>query len=384
MKQRAEAVLDFAKRLIQKPSLPGEEGQVAQLILEEMEELRYDHVYTDLLGSIVGEIDLGGESTTVLCGHMDTVPPGEEKNWNRNPFAAAVEGHHLIGRGAVDMKSSLAAMVYAAASLKGKDIKGRVLVCLTVLEEEAEGVAFGRILDEHEVDRVVLGEPSNMGVRIGQRGRAVLEVSVDGLTAHASMPEEGVNALLGMAGFLRELEASDLSRSHPLLGRETFTPVNISASPGGPVVPDKCSIDLDCRILPERSLESLLNAIESRFPKAKIDVQKLTLTTYTGKTLEVDSFFRGWVMERGNPLVTAAIKAVERTLKKESEVSVWRFSTDGVESARRGIPTIGFGPGDEREAHKPNERIEIHQVLKAMEIYREILVEAQGLSRMES
>ncbi len=89
-------------------------------------------------------------------------------------------------------------------------------------------------------------------------------------------------------------------------------------------------------------------------------------------------------MERGNPLVTAAIKAVERTLKKESEVSVWRFSTDGVESARRGIPTIGFGPGDEREAHKPNERIEIHQVLKAMEIYREILVEAQGLSRMES
>ncbi|MHA1583498.1 MAG: YgeY family selenium metabolism-linked hydrolase [Candidatus Baldrarchaeia archaeon] len=382
MKKNSD-VLNFVISLVKTPSLPGQEEKVAKLVYDEMKKLEYDDVFTDELGSVIGIINSKRGKTLCFNGHMDHVPEGDPNNWKYPPYSATIEGNNLYGRATVDMKSALASMIYAAAKARDKGmLDGKIVVTAVVFEELQEGFAMKNIVENHNIDPdiVVLGEPTNLNLAIGHRGRAEIEITVYGKTSHASMPELGDNAVFKALPLLQVLKNINKEMpEHPVLGKETLALTKIvSEPPEGPIIPDKCRIFLDRRIsvLSKkeeilRETQKILDSISDKLSKddVKYKIIETELKCYTGCTLKAERFFYKWVLDKEDPLVKKSIKALEEA-GLTPEIIIWRFGTDGSYTAgEKGIPTIGFGPGDEHLAHQPNEHISIKDINKAINGY---------------
>ena len=363
-------MLRFLGKLIRTPSLSGDEGRVADLVAGEMEGLGYE-VEVDELGSVLGRRGSGGGRTVLFDGHMDHVDPGFRGSWSRDPYAAEVVDGVLYGRGSVDMKAALAAMIYGCAT---PETRGVVAVGCVVHEETCEGVATRRLVEGEGLrpDVCVLGEPTDLALSVGQRGRCVFRVTTRGVTSHASMPELGRNALYEMTPIIdRIVEAGRSLPSHPLLGAGSMAVTGITCSPGGgPIVPDLCEILVDRRLVPGETLKGVLEELRGLTQGAEVELVEEELTFYTGRRVRAEQYFPGWITDRGHWAVDESLRALEEALGERPEIIGWRFSTDGVAtSAALGIPTVGFGPGDPALAHQPDERVVLSDVAAAARGY---------------
>jgi putative selenium metabolism hydrolase len=361
---------DFLREAIRTPSLSGEEGVMAELVAKEMEGLGFD-VETDGMGNVIGRRGSRDERTILFDGHLDHVQPGAPEAWSHNPYGAEVVEGVLYGRATVDMKGALAAMIYGCAA---PEIRGEVILACVVHEETNEGVATRNIIREIGVklDACVLGEPTDLGLSIGQRGRCVLRVVTRGVTSHASMPELGRNALYEMSPIIERIrEANKRLPGHPFLGSGTMAVTSIACRPGaGPIVPDYCEIQVDRRLVPQESLDGVLSEIRKLAPGAEVELLEDELRCYTGYQERTKQYFPGWITDRGNWAVLESLEALEEGMGRRPEIMGWRFSTDGVTTAGElGIPTVGFGPGDPSLAHQPNEHIALGDVAAAARGY---------------
>lgn len=381
MLENSKDFLNFLISLIKTPSLSGKEDKVAKLIVNEMKKLGYDEVFIDELGSVVGIINEGKGKTLCFNGHMDHVPEGDPRNWKYPPYSATIVDGIMYGRGTADMKGAVASMVYAASKARELDkIKGKLVVAAVVLEELQEGIAMKNIVEQHNIvpDLVILGEATRLNLAIGHRGRAELEVVISGKTSHASMPELADNAVFKALPFLNELkDINNYMPQHPILGKGTLALTRIiSEPPEGPITPDKCKIYLDRRFSVLSTEEEILNELKGILNKTQIPADDVTfrileseLLCYTGKRITAKRFFPKWIMEQETDIVKKAIEALKLS-GLSPEVITWRFGTDGSYTAgERGIPTLGFGPGDERLAHQPNEHIALSDIYKAIDGY---------------
>lgn len=352
----------LAQELVRVPSPAGEEKELADFLFSVLG--RFCEVERGPLGTVIGCLQRGQGPTVVVTGHMDTVPAGE--GWSVPPFSGEVREGFLYGRGAVDMKGAIAAQL-AGAAQAASDIQGTLYLVYVPHEEVAEGVALGRALDKlGRPQLVILGEPTDLRLGIGHRGRAVLRLVTRGRAAHASMPELGENAIERMMEALGHALRMPLPED-PFLGRGTVTPIFIGADGQGPVVPDRCSALLDRRIVRGETEESVLADYQGI--GAEVAVVEQELRFYTGETAEAKLFFPAWCMDPEHPAVLQVWEALGNP-----PLRVWRFSTDGVESCgRRGIPTVGFGPGDEKLAHRPEERISVEDLKRAAAAYARLL-----------
>lgn len=370
LKNDEPRMLKFLRKLIQTPSLSGDERQIADLITTEMKDLGYE-VEVDELGSVLGRRGGGGGRTILFDGHMDHIDAGSRESWSHDPYAAGVIDGILYGRGAVDMKGALAAMIYGCAVPR---LRGEVAVSCVVHEETSEGVATMRLTEEKGLkpDACVLGEPTDLALSVGQRGRCVLRVSTRGVTSHASMPELGKNALYEMTPIIARIRemCRNLPR-HPFLGAGSMAVTSISCSPGeGPIVPDYCEILVDRRLVPSETLSGILGDLRRLVREAEVELVEEEITFYTGRRSRVEQYFPGWITDRGHWVVEEALRALEEALGVRPEIIGWRFSTDGVAtSAKLGIPTVGFGPGDPSLAHQPDERVSLSDIATAARGY---------------
>ena len=159
---QAEAC-SFCQELVRLPSLSGEEGPVADAVMREMRMLSYDQATRDALGSVIGLVQGAQPGRALLIdAHMDVVPGTSPEAWRHPPFAGERAEGRIWGRGATDVKGSLAAAVVAVGSLQRDELAGRVIVSASVGEEMSEGAALSRILQEHPADRVIICEPTNL------------------------------------------------------------------------------------------------------------------------------------------------------------------------------------------------------------------------------
>lgn len=379
LKDNEPHMIDFLRRLIKTPSLSGHEGELAELIVEEMEPLGYD-VTVDEMGNVIGFLG-EGERPVIFDGHMDHVSEGSPKSWSHPPYAAEIHGDVIYGRGAVDMKASLSAMIYGCAA---SEPSGSVVVACVVHEETNEGVALREII-ERRVPRpkaCILGEPTDLKLSIGQRGRTVFKITTRGLTSHASMPELGVNSIYRMIPVIEKLrQADEFLPRDPFLGAGSMAVTGIRSSPEGPVVPDLCEILVDRRLIPEERLERVLEEMRGLAPEAEVELMVDEMTCYTGLRVSVQQYFPGWITHPGSRLVTLCLEALEASLGYRPETTVWRFSTDGVATAGAlGIPTVGFGPGDPSLAHRPDERVSLTDVRAAARGFCALSLRLQGIS----
>jgi putative selenium metabolism hydrolase len=319
-------------------------------------------------------------------GHMDTIAVEEHAAWAHDPFGGIIEDDVLYGRGAVDMKAGLAAMIYGVKLLAdaGVNLGGQLYVAFVVQQEPSEGTAARILIEEEgiEPDFVVLGEPTNLGVYIGQRGRIELQVTTHGHAAHAAAPEHGVNAIYAAARvvFGVELLATQLL-SDPTLGQGTIAVTEITSSGDScNAIPDRCTMTIDRRLtLGEtevRAISEVQQIIKREDVQAEIAAVTFDNTSYTGYSLQGRKYQPPWLMPEGDPLVRKTLKAVEHALGARPRLGVWQFSTDGAYTMGvAGIPTVGFGPGEERYAHTPEEQVRLADVALAASAYAQLASE---------
>lgn len=391
-RRHSDGVTHFLRELVAIPSLSGEEGDVARRIVAEMEVLGYAHAFTDAMGNVIGRIG-DGPTKVVFDAHMDTVGVGDPGAWEYDPFTGKVADGVVYGRGASDNKGAIASQVYAGALIQERGLDGAgvtVYVVGTVMEESSDGLALGYVLSDtlRDVDAVVLGECTGLAVYRGHRGRMEMRTTIKGTSAHASAPERGENAISAMAPLLREIdELHTRLGSDDFLGKGSIAATNIECTTASlNAIPDSCTIHLDRRLTFGDTLESATAEIAAlpSAARATIEVPGATVTSYTGHQLAMDAYFPTWVLDEDHPLVRAGLDAGKVALGAVSATGKWTFSTNGVSSAGRlGIPTIGFGPSEEKWAHTVLDQCPIDHLVASIAFYTALppAIERQGIGR---
>jgi putative selenium metabolism hydrolase len=373
-----QRLIPFAQELIRERSMSGEEQKVVAKVVAEMKALAFDQVWVDEYGSAVGVIEGKKPGKTLLMdGHCDIVDAKPE-DWKHHPFEAVIEDGYLYGRGVADMKGPLAAMIHAAANVDRNMLAGKVIVSASVLEEVMEGVALQQVMNAVKPDAVLIGESTNFSLNRAGRGRAEIVVETIGKSAHSSSPQAGLCAVHEMIRLMQAVEAIPMS-SHPAMGKAQICLTDIISEPfpGHSVVPNRCRVSYDRRLVPGETSESILAEIRS-LPELKDIRYNMTVLdgeekTYTGKILKGMKFFPAWVFEEDHPVVTAALKGL-RSSGFDPKLGHFGFCTNAAYSAGiAGIPTIGFGPGTEPDAHTVNERMKVSDISKAADGYLGII-----------
>jgi len=380
------ALVDFLKELVQIPSPSGQEGALAQRLAEEMERLGFPEVKVDKVGNVIGKIGTGDKPVLLFDGHMDTVEVGDYFSWTRDPYGGEVDGGFLYGLGASDMKGGLASMVYGLGALikAGVKIPGTVYFIGVVQEEPSEGTALKASLSEEGIapDFAIIGEPSSLRIIQGHRGRMGIIVTTKGKSCHASAPELGQNAIYAASRIIFGIELmSSQFLNDAFLGKGSATVTWIrSESPSRNAVPPICSFYVDRRLTlgetEAKALAEIQSIVIREGVNAEIAVNEYEARSYTGYTWKVREYYPAWFIPQTHPLVQAGLRAAEKVLGFRPPLGCWKFSTDGVYTmGEAGIPTIGFGPGDEQWAHSPDERIRIDELFAAAEVYAEMVLE---------
>ena len=378
-----ERAIGFAADLIRIPSLPGEEGEVARRIVDEMWALGFDEARTDRAGNVIGRIaGTGCARPVMLSSHMDVVDVGDVAGWEYDPCGGVVAGGYLHGRGAMDLKGPLALQVYAAARFVAERPAGDILVVCSVHEEKG-GWGMMHLMESGGLHpgAVILAEATDGDLCTGHRGHAELAVEIHGLAAHASIPERGRNPNLVLPHVLLALnEISAEQQEDEVLGLATFTPTVVETWPkSGNVIPDRIRVTLDLRVLPgwdeAAALDEIRERIAARVPpvggvRVEVLPGRAEFRAWTGWASEDSNFTPGFLMDDDHPVVVAAAEAIRAATGALPTVRPWKFGTDGGHTCgTHGIPTIGFAPGREALAHTNRERLELGSARVAFEAY---------------
>jgi len=379
-----QALIEFTQKLVKQQSLSGEEGLVIQIVVDEMKALGFDKVWLDENGSAIGVIEGGQPGKTLLFdAHMDTVGIAPGSVWTKDPFGGEIVDGYLYGRGVADMKGALAGMVHAAGSLNKSKLPGRVVISASVLEEVYEGGALKTVMDAVSPDYVVIGESSNLNLVHGGRGRAEIHLETIGKPSHSSSPQLGVNAVHLMMKVIEAVEKIKLGE-HPLLGPAILALTDIISEPypGYSVIPSRCKATYDRRLLTNEPVEDVIGTIKS-LPELKDIPFNAVIAqgehqAYTGKKLTCTKFFPAWELDVDHPLVQASLKGL-RASGLTPELTAYRFCTNAAYSMGQAeVPTIGFGPGTEADAHVVDERLSLESLKKVANGYVGIIKAVLG------
>ena len=370
-------MVQFLRDLIAIPAESCQEGPVIARIRQEMEKVGFDEVRVDGMGNILGRIGTG-KTVIMMDSHTDTVGVGDPKEWAWDPYRGKVENGYIYGRGACDQRGGMASLVYAGKLIKDLDLAGdyTLYVVGSVQEEDCDGLPWLYILQEDGIrpDCVVITEPSKLGIYRGHRGRLEIEVHLRGKSCHASAPERGDTPVYKMARLVAEVERlNGRLRDDPFLGKGSIAVTEIrSLSPSLCAVPGACSIHLDRRLTAGETKESAVAEVAALpgAENAEIEILSYETRSYTGLRYPMEKYYPTWVLEERHPLAQAAIRAFGALWDRPPVVDKWTFSTNGVATmGLLGVPTIGFGPGEEELAHSVGERMPIRHLVEAAQFY---------------
>ena len=372
-----ERVTGFLRDIIRLPSPSCEEKDVAERVVAEMNLLDYDQAFLDPMGNAIGRVG-NGALKVVLDAHMDTVGVGNPNAWPHDPFEGKLENDIVFGRGASDNKGALAAQVYAGKLLADRGLDGAdvsVFVVGTVMEEDCDGLALGYVLEKTipGVRAVILGECTNLDVYRGHRGRMEMKVMTTGISSHASAPDRGDNAVTHMAPIVLAIDSlNERLADDSFLGKGTVATTKIECDTASlNAIPDSCAIYLDRRLTTGETRALALEQVQDLLPDgAHVEVLTYAEPSHTGLVLETDKYYPTWALEEDHPLVTAGLAAGEAALGYAPGTSRWTFSTNGVSSAGElGIPTIGFGPSEEKWAHTVLDQCPVDHLVASIAYY---------------
>ena len=302
-------------------------------------------------------------------GHLDVVPPSSAMAYP--PFDATIEGDRLWGRGAADMKGGVAAMACALAAVRGAGVPLKRPVTLSAVASEEQGCRGTAALVRRGVDArwAVVGEPTGLDLVIAHKGVDRYQVTVEGRSAHESMPGRGINAIVHATHIISALDTylfpKAKQHAHPLLGPATYNIGTIQGGISRNMVPDRCMFRVSKRWLPGDSAKAIRAEIEATIreadPMAQVSViREPDVEAVPRPPLEIPS---------DHPLAQTLAKTVNHVTGRWPAQRGWVAYTDGALLQVAGIPTVVFGPGDLALAHGDDEHILLSEVVTAAEIY---------------
>lgn len=371
-------IVKFLRDMIAIPAESLKEEQRCLRIRQEYEHLGFDDVAFDSLGNVVAKIG-SGPFTILLDGHIDCVGVGDRNAWSYDPFAGKMENGKIYGRGAVDELPAVACMAYAAKYLKDTgSLPDDVTLYLSasVMEEDCDGYCLLHLIEKERItpDVVVIGEPTDMKVYRGHRGRVELTITTRGKSSHAAHPELGVNAIYKMAGIISDVEELDARlKDDAFLGKGTIVVSSIACTtPSLNAVPDSATICIDRRMTAGETVDDVLQELHAlpHLGDATIGILQYSEVSWRGERARQEKFYPTWVLPEEHALTQGVASAVASVLGDAPEISRWSFSTNGVASmGRLGIPTVGFAPGLEELAHTTDEWVAVDDLIKATAVY---------------
>ena len=380
IQSQREQIIRFMREICAIPSMESNIEDVGKRIAAEMKALHFDEVRFDKMGNIMGRIG-NGEKVIVFDSHIDTVGIGDPHEWKWNPFEGKVEDGVLFARGACDEKGSTPGMVYGLAAARDLGLlEGWTAWYFGNMEEWCDGIApntFVVVDPKVKPDFVVIGEPTKMNVYRGHKGRIELKVTAKGVSAHAASNHVGINAiylLLPVIAGIRDLEPS--LGDDPFLGNGKITVSDMLVkTPSINAVPDEAVIFIDRRMTFGETQEEAIAQVEALIPeesknRVKVEALFYDVPSYTGFVFPVDKYFPAWAIPEDHALVQAGLETRRKIGLEDAPAGKWAFSTNGVYWAgKAGIPSIGFGPGDEVTAHTVNDSVKLDDVVKSAEFY---------------
>ncbi len=371
-----EAV-EFTAELVRTPSPSLCEINVARIVEQKMSQLGYDKVVVDDFGNVFGII-YGVESgpTVLLNSHMDTVVPDKENsNWEIPPYSGEVEGDKLYGLGSADCKSGIAVQVYSGYLLKRAllPLRGNLIVAATVSEENGLSLGVQHLITKTladmkiKIDYAILGEPTDLGLFYGHDGWAEFKIGMDSPNPNFLRDAAHIvfqNLLTasqakGLPGFIELMNVKE-----PRFDREngdayiTFNRRLFS--------------DDDTETLAEKIREfSLQDLKEKSNLNLEIEIREEVQKLNNGQTVQVRYLSDAWETNPFSPIMDRSRQALESAGCK-TQPGKWLLPRLGMGTAgsvltkRFGIPTIGYGPGREDEAHSPNEYVSLGRITEGI------------------
>lgn len=311
-----------------------------------------------------------GEPTLLFNGHLDVVPPGDEAAWSQPPFAPQVIGDRLYGRGACDAKGAVACMVTALERLWEEGVsqraQGSVLFVAVGGEEKGGAGILHEIENGMQAQVALVGEPTRCAPHVAHKGRFTLRIHVEGVAAHASRPDVGVNAIEQAAllfPFLERIRQETAAQTHPLLGPASSTVTQILGGTAVNVVPDSCTLVIDRRLLPGESIEGAMKAYDQAIAEAVGQHPSLRVSrSIEEAALPAETTDAAWVQH---------LKAVvSDVFGSPVEAAGFPATCDMAHIVHEaGIPTAIFGPGDLDLAHQIDEWVPVGELYTATEVY---------------
>jgi putative selenium metabolism hydrolase len=378
--EQRDNLIQFLREICAIPSMDSQIGAVGERIGAEMRKLGFDEVRFDKMGNILGRIG-NGRRVVVYDSHIDTVGIGDRAEWVWDPFIGKIEGGQFFARGACDEKGSTPGMIYGLALAREFGwLEDLTVYYFGNMEEWCDGIAPNSFVMADPMvrpDVVVIGEPTQLRVYRGHKGRLELKITATGKSAHAAHHHLGDNAVYKMVNIIQAVRELDrrLGR-HPFLGKATVAVTDVVARTASiNAVPDQFTIFLDRRVTVDEDRKDVLGTIRGLIPdylQDEVKVEELYYDTpsYTGFVFPVDKFYPAWVLEDEHPLVQAGQQTVAALWGETRPTGKWDFSTNGTYWAGKAkIPSIGFGPGNEEWAHMIDEHIDLDEVVRATEWY---------------
>ena len=375
-----EEMIQLMLEICEIPSMNSNIGPVGERVQAEMKKLGFDEVRFDKMGNTIGRIG-NGDRVIVYDSHIDTVGVGDPAEWEWDPFKGKIEDGILYARGACDEKGSTPGMIYGLAMARDLGLlEGWTAYYFGNMEEWCDGIAPNTFVEVDPMvkpDFVVIGEPTKMLVYRGHKGRLEMKVTSKGKSAHAASNHLGDNAiykLLPVIAGIRDLEPE--LGDHEFLGHGKITVSDMHVkTPSINAVPDEAVIFIDRRMTFGETKEQVRAQVEALIPddyKETVKLEELFYDepSYTGFVFPVDKYFPAWALDEDHALVQAGQMAREQIGLPAAPSSKWNFSTNGIYWAgKAGIPSIGFGPGDEETAHTVRDSVSLEDMVKATEFY---------------
>ena len=375
--ERGKKSIALLKEILAIPSVNGadNEGAVAEFIANYLKEKHIDAFVQQIdetHANIIAKLEGKSSETVVWNGHLDTVPYGNTEEWNTDPSIPVEKNGRIYARGASDMKSGLAAMVYLLGEIGESGEKPeQTILFLGTCDEEKSGLGAEKILEEIDLSSgslLLIGEPTGCKLGVAQKGCIWAQLNISGKTSHGAYPEEGYNAVEYGMKIVHRIKKWVTEYEHRLLGTATAQVTMIQGGIAPNMTPDFAEILLDIRIVPGISAEDVEKKIKKicweEVEETNGEVKFEVRIKNARRAIEIAEEER-WLKE---------FKAYLKQNGAETEEIGINYFTDAsiLTKKESEIPVLLFGPGEPRLAHKPNEFVELEKYEKYIEILGEI------------
>lgn len=397
--RRRNEIIQLVQKLVSIPSNAGDEGELAEFLLEAFEKIGLQSTINPL-GDVNGVLGIEkGDSYFLLNTHLDQAEPGDMPN----PYSGAIldgakfgdTGEVIYGRGTNGQKSALAGFMMAIQTIMDLEIplKRGVLLNANVFEENGGHISPEYLLNQenYSIFASICGEHTDLQPVNRQRGMIHIPLKITGIGGHAASPEGKSSALLGMAKVIVSL--SDLAKTFPRdekLGDALVSINKVSVSPNvANAIPDSCLATIDIRQPASIERDEIISRVNADIKKVvvrqlglsfKSEITKKKVISHTGYQAWSDGCMYPFYTPEDQPVVAALINCLELVTGERRKTELWKISSEaGYYSSIAKIPVVAFGPGEDKFTHNNIEHVRMADVIAATKVYALMIYRMCGL-----